>query len=215
MLPLLGRPVGMRVIASGLAGVAAAGSSCSSSRRGFAAADNPAGSPSATARAPIGSNGNGGGGGASGAGDGGGRGKGGSGPPVVKKMSVLDLLHMYVGIYMCVNIYVQSSCFYAAAAAVAQHPKTYPHTPARIPTHRKRKGQRISMVTAYDYPSALHVDWAGIDVILVGDSVAMVELGYPTTQPVGVDQMVHHCQVNKGTNGDGGGEIGSWLRVWW
>lgn len=63
---------------------------------------------------------------------------------------------------------------------------------------RKRKGQRISMVTAYDYPSALHVDWAGIDVILVGDSVAMVELGYPTTQPVGVDQMVHHCQVRNG-----------------
>jgi 3-methyl-2-oxobutanoate hydroxymethyltransferase len=59
------------------------------------------------------------------------------------------------------------------------------------------------MVTAYDYPSALHVDWAGIDVILVGDSVAMVELGYPTTQPVGVDQMVHHCQVKKGM-GTGG-----------
>lgn len=51
------------------------------------------------------------------------------------------------------------------------------------------------MVTAYDYPSALHVDLAGIDVILCGDSVAMVELGYPTTQPVGVDQMVHHCQA--------------------
>ncbi len=60
---------------------------------------------------------------------------------------------------------------------------------------RKRKGQRITMVTAYDYPSSLHVDLAGIDVILCGDSVAMVELGYPTTQPVGVDQMIHHCQA--------------------
>jgi 3-methyl-2-oxobutanoate hydroxymethyltransferase len=38
------------------------------------------------------------------------------------------------------------------------------------------------MVTAYDYPSAMHVDRAGIDVVLVGDSCAMVELGFETTQ---------------------------------
>mmetsp|Transcript_15643 Transcript_15643/g.22263 ORF Transcript_15643/g.22263 Transcript_15643/m.22263 type:complete len:305 (+) Transcript_15643:1-915(+) len=53
------------------------------------------------------------------------------------------------------------------------------------------------MVTAYDYPSAMHVDRAGIDVILVGDSCAMVELGYETTQPMTLDQMVHHCQAVK------------------
>ena len=40
------------------------------------------------------------------------------------------------------------------------------------------------MVTAYDYPSAVHVDKAGIDILLVGDSVGMVELGYDTTLPV-------------------------------
>uniref|UniRef100_A0A7S2UK27 3-methyl-2-oxobutanoate hydroxymethyltransferase n=1 Tax=Attheya septentrionalis TaxID=420275 RepID=A0A7S2UK27_9STRA len=53
------------------------------------------------------------------------------------------------------------------------------------------------MVTAYDYPSALHVDRAGMDVLLVGDSCAMVELGYDTTQPMTLDQMLHHCQAVK------------------
>lgn len=51
------------------------------------------------------------------------------------------------------------------------------------------------MVTAYDYPSAVHVCRAGIDILLVGDSVGMVELGYDTTQPVTVDEMLHHCQA--------------------
>eukprot|EP00580_Thalassiosira_gravida_P006142 CAMPEP_0201634136 /NCGR_PEP_ID=MMETSP0493-20130528/7188_1 /ASSEMBLY_ACC=CAM_ASM_000838 /TAXON_ID=420259 /ORGANISM="Thalassiosira gravida, Strain GMp14c1" /LENGTH=302 /DNA_ID=CAMNT_0048105951 /DNA_START=571 /DNA_END=1479 /DNA_ORIENTATION=- len=53
------------------------------------------------------------------------------------------------------------------------------------------------MVTAYDYPSAVHVDRAGIDIVLVGDSCAMVELGFETTQPITLDQMIHHCQAVK------------------
>lgn len=53
------------------------------------------------------------------------------------------------------------------------------------------------MVTAYDFPSAIHVARAEIDVILVGDSVAMVELGHETTQPVTVDEMIHHCKAVK------------------
>lgn len=56
-------------------------------------------------------------------------------------------------------------------------------------------GQKISMVTAYSYASAAHVDAAEIDVLLVGDSLAMVELGHDTTQPVTVDNMLYHCQA--------------------
>jgi 3-methyl-2-oxobutanoate hydroxymethyltransferase len=60
-------------------------------------------------------------------------------------------------------------------------------------TAKKRKGKKISMVTAYDYPSAVHVSRAGIDIVLVGDSVAMVELGHETTQRLSMDHIIHHC----------------------
>jgi 3-methyl-2-oxobutanoate hydroxymethyltransferase len=49
------------------------------------------------------------------------------------------------------------------------------------------------MATAYDYPSAVHVARAGMDIVLIGDSVGMVELGFDTTQPVTMDHMIHHC----------------------
>ena len=61
------------------------------------------------------------------------------------------------------------------------------------------------MVTAYDYPSAVHVARAEIDMILVGDSVAMVELGFDTTQQMTVETMVHHCMsVKRGLEAVGG-----------
>lgn len=59
----------------------------------------------------------------------------------------------------------------------------------------KKDSQKIAMVTAYDYPAAKLADQAGIDIILVGDSLGMVVLGYDTTLPVTVEDMVHHSKA--------------------
>ncbi|MCP4140108.1 MAG: 3-methyl-2-oxobutanoate hydroxymethyltransferase [Chloroflexi bacterium] len=60
---------------------------------------------------------------------------------------------------------------------------------------KKKKHQPISMLTAYDYPTALAMDQAGVDSILVGDSLGMVVLGYENTLPVTMDDMLHHCKA--------------------
>ena len=64
-------------------------------------------------------------------------------------------------------------------------------TIADLQRMRKRR-EPITMITAYDYPTARLVDQAGIPIILVGDSLGMVVLGYESTLPVTVDDMVHH-----------------------
>ncbi|HUR83382.1 MAG TPA: 3-methyl-2-oxobutanoate hydroxymethyltransferase, partial [Thermoanaerobaculia bacterium] len=64
------------------------------------------------------------------------------------------------------------------------------------PAIRAMKGNaRIGMLTAYDYPSAKIADAAGADIILVGDSLGMVVLGYPDTLSVTVEDMLHHTRA--------------------
>ena len=60
---------------------------------------------------------------------------------------------------------------------------------------RKAVGSRLTMLTAYDYPVAKLVDEAGVDIVLVGDSLGMVVLGYESTTPVTMEEMLHHAKA--------------------
>ncbi len=65
-----------------------------------------------------------------------------------------------------------------------------------VPAIRAMKGKsRIGMLTAYDYPSAKVADAAGADILLVGDSLAMVVLGHADTLSVTVGEMLHHTRA--------------------
>jgi 3-methyl-2-oxobutanoate hydroxymethyltransferase len=59
----------------------------------------------------------------------------------------------------------------------------------------KLEGRRFAMLTAYDYPTASILDQAGVPVLLVGDSLGQVVLGYDTTLPVTMEEMLHHCRA--------------------
>jgi 3-methyl-2-oxobutanoate hydroxymethyltransferase len=59
----------------------------------------------------------------------------------------------------------------------------------------KERGEKFAMVAAYDYPTARIVDEAGLPVILVGDSLGMVVLGYDSTIPVTIEEMIHHAKA--------------------
>jgi 3-methyl-2-oxobutanoate hydroxymethyltransferase len=100
---------------------------------------------------------------------------------------------------------VESPVLHSSSLSTEEDVMSTPVAPIKkitVPAIRAMKAaQRIGMLTAYDYPSAKVVDTAGADIILVGDSLGMVVLGYPDTLSVTVDDMVHHTRaVVRGTS---------------
>jgi 3-methyl-2-oxobutanoate hydroxymethyltransferase len=82
---------------------------------------------------------------------------------------------------------------------MSKHVETSRITTATI-RDMKKNSEKISMLTAYDYPTARIVDDAGVDIILVGDSLGMAVLGYDSTLPVTMEDMLHHTKaVSRGT----------------
>jgi 3-methyl-2-oxobutanoate hydroxymethyltransferase len=61
--------------------------------------------------------------------------------------------------------------------------------------HQMKRGRKITWITSYDYPTAQFAEAAGIDMILVGDSLGMCVYGYPNTIPVTMDQCIVHCEA--------------------
>jgi 3-methyl-2-oxobutanoate hydroxymethyltransferase len=81
--------------------------------------------------------------------------------------------------------------------AAQQSPAGAPRRPVTVADVRafKERGERFAMLTAYDYLSAQVLDEAGVPLLLVGDSLGMVVLGYDSTVPVTVDEMLHHTRA--------------------
>jgi hypothetical protein len=111
----------------------------------------------------------------------------------------------------------------------AGDPKSVPRKPRVVTTKTvltmKQTGEKIAMLTAYDFLVAKYLDQVGVDIILVGDSLGNVVQGHATTLPVTVDDMIYHAvhvvpeqhrrggpELREGDEGSGGrrGEAGGW-----
>jgi len=95
-----------------------------------------------------------------------------------------------------------ADCFTARLSVIVKRQvpsQAEPEQPGKVRVNHlakiKQSGGRIAALTAYDFRTAQLLDQAGIDMILVGDSLANVVLGYPTTLPVTMDEMLHHAKA--------------------
>jgi 3-methyl-2-oxobutanoate hydroxymethyltransferase len=82
-----------------------------------------------------------------------------------------------------------------ATTTTFDEPRERKRVTTRVLQSLRDEGGSISMLTAYDYPTAEVLDAAGIDILLVGDSLAMVVQGHETTLPVTMDQMIYHAEM--------------------
>lgn len=120
--------------------------------------------------------------------------------------------HQHIGIsaYWHILLYLCYSKPHVTALPLRTHSKALPMSihkkevkkvTTRVLQDMKRNGEKIAMLTAYDYTMAQIVDAAGIDVILVGDSASNVMAGHETTLPITLDQMIYHASsVVRGTD---------------
>ena len=78
---------------------------------------------------------------------------------------------------------------------MSSHPSEYKRITTKVILNMKKTGEKVAMLTAYDYVTAKLLDEAGVDIILVGDSVGNVFQGLETTLPVTLDEIIYHTKV--------------------
>ena len=98
-------------------------------------------------------------------------------------------------------MYLCNDIFYKSILIMSTYTEDQRKVTTRRLTEMKMRGEKIAMLTAYDYSMAKLIDEAGMDVILVGDSASNVMAGNTTTLPITLDQMIYHAKsVIKGVN---------------
>ncbi|GJN05564.1 hypothetical protein PR202_ga23205 [Eleusine coracana subsp. coracana] len=120
----------------------------------------------------------------------------GTATPVTTKMPWLQPLFRQQAAWRLLSNAAETTVYGGGSAAANGQPQQEARRVTLATLRGKyRRGEPITMVTAYDYSSAVHVDSAGMDLILVGDSASMVAHGHDNTLPISLDLILHHCRA--------------------